>query len=81
MENRILQAVAKVVFHSGKYCWYRISRQKFDSLINNFRNMPDFRYVKFYEIINYNRLDTKNGIKHKIGRQIGFITENGAKFF
>lgn len=81
MQYRVYQAVAKVVFLSGRYKWYRISRQKYDSLVFNFQRMPDFRYAKFYEIENYSRLTTKRGYKHKIGRQIGFITLNGWKFF
>ena len=79
--SKIHQAVAKVAFFDGNHKWFRVSRQKHDSLIRNFRNMPNFRYVKFYEIVNYNKHTTKRGGTHQIGRQIGFITLNGHRFF
>lgn len=55
MRSKINQGVAKCVFLDGSYKWFRITRQKYDSLIRNFRKLSNFRYVKFYEIVNYQK--------------------------
>lgn len=75
MTTRIKQAVAKVMRLNGTYFWVRISRQSINNLIRYWRNYPNFKYIKFFEIINY----TKGG-SHKIGSQLGYITINGFNF-
>lgn len=79
--TRIKQAVAKVVLQSSKYFWIRISRQSQNNLIRYWRAYKDFRYMKIYEIVNYSKNTTKLGRTHKIGRQLGFITQNGYRFY
>jgi len=74
--NRISQAVAKVVLENKKYFWIRVSRQTHGNLIFYWRKYPQFKYIKFYEIINY-----KKGGKHLIGKQLGYITPNGFNFY
>lgn len=74
--HRIKQAVAKIVLTTGNYFWVRISRQRIGNLIHYWRNYPNFRYAKFYDIVNYQK-----GTNHTIGRQLGFITLNGYNFY
>jgi len=74
--SRIFQAVAKVVLLNGKYFWIRISRQSHNNLIFYWRKYPNFKYIKFYEIINY-----KKGGSHVIGKQLGYITPKGFNFY
>lgn len=81
MTSRIKQAVAKIVLNSGRYFWVRISRQSQSNIIYYWRNYPDFRYLKVYEIENYSSRTTKEGKSHKIGRQLGFVTLHGFRFF
>lgn len=81
MTTRIKQAIAKVTLLTGKYFWIRISRQNIDNLIRYWRNYPNFKYLKVYEIVNYSSMTTKMGRTHEIGRQLGFITLNGFRFF
>lgn len=79
--SRIIQAVAKITYLNNSHRWVRISRRTPDSFENWVRVQPNFYYSKIYTITNYHRLNTKRGIKHSIGEQIGFVTLNGSKFW
>lgn len=72
---KIKQAVAKIVLQDKSHYWLRISRQKIESIIYNFRSIYNFYYAKIFEIIDY-----KKGTQHLIGGQIGYITLNGYNF-
>ena len=72
----ISQGLAKVVFHSGKIHWLRISRRKIDSVVDYLTKQHGFYYAKIYHYHGGGKGYDKYDSRRSVGSQIGFISKN-----